>query len=148
MFVLSTALLCATNAPLIDEYTRECLAIKVARKFRSHEFLDILFNLFMEHGVPDHIRSDNGSDYTAKIFREWLNVIQIKTLFIEPGSLWENGYNEAFNGKLRDELLNCEIFYTLKEAQILIEEWRKTYNTIRPHSSLNYKTTSSRDCYD
>ena len=91
------------------------------------------------HGVPDYIRSDNGSEFTARLVREWLKRLKVKTLFIEPGSPWKNGYNESFNGKLRDELLNGEIFYTLKEAQILIEQWRKEYNTVRPHSSLGYK---------
>jgi len=98
-----------------------------------------LLDLFVLHGVPDYIRSDNGSEFTAKLVRNWLKKLKVKTLFIEPGSPWENGYNESFNGKLRDELLNGEIFYTLKEAQILIEQWRKEYNTIRPHSSLGYK---------
>ena len=96
-------------------------------------------NLFSFYGVPEHIRSDNGSEFTAKVVRKWLEDLGVKTLFIEPGSPWENGYNESFNGKLRDELLNQEVFYTLKEAQVLIERWRKDYNTIRPHISLNYR---------
>ena len=91
------------------------------------------------YGIPEHIRSDNGPEFTAKIVREWLKRVGVKTLFIEPGSPWENGYNESFNGKLRDELLNGEIFYNLKEAQAMIEKWRKEYNTERPHSSLNYQ---------
>ena len=124
---------------VIDEYTRECLAIKVERKLNSTNVLDTLLDLFILHGVPDHIRSDNGSEFTAELIRIWLKNLKVKTLFIEPGSPWENGYNESFNGKLRDELLNGEIFYTLKEAQVLIEQWRKEYNTMRPHSSLGYK---------
>jgi len=124
---------------IIDEYTRECLAIKVDRKLNSTHVVDTLLDLFVMHGVPDYIRSDNGSEFTARLVREWLKKLKVKTLFIEPGSPWENGYNESFNGKLRDELLNGEIFYTLKEAQVLIEQWRKEYNTVRPHSSLGYK---------
>ena len=124
---------------IIDEYTRECLAIKVARKLNSADVMDILFDLFVSRGIPDYIRSDNGSEFTAELVRRWLYKLKDQTLLIEPGSPWENGYNESFNGKLRDELLNGEIFYTLKEAQILIEQWRKHYNTTRPHSSLNYR---------
>jgi putative transposase len=124
---------------VIDEYTRECLAIKVDRKLKSEDVVMVLADLFIIKGVPEHIRSDNGSEFTAKLVREWLERVGSTTLFIEPGSPWENGYNESFNGKLRDELLNGEIFYTLKEAQILIEEWRQHYNTIRPHSSLKYR---------
>jgi putative transposase len=124
---------------VIDEYTRECLAIKVDRKLNSTHVVDTLLDLFIIHGVPDYIRSDNGSEFTARLVREWLKRLKVKTLFIEPGSPWENGYNESFNGKLRDELLNGEIFYTLKEAQVLIEQWRQEYNTVRPHSSLGYK---------
>ena len=124
---------------IIDEYTRECLAIKVDRKLNSTDVVDVLLDLFVMHGVPDYIRSDNGSEFTARLVRQWLKKLKVKTLFIEPGSPWENGYNESFNGKLRDELLNGEIFYTLKEAQVLIEQWRQEYNTVRPHSSLGYK---------
>lgn len=124
---------------VIDEFTRECLAIPVARKLKSDDVLQALTDLFVERGVPDHIRSDNGSEFTAQIVRDWLGRVGAKTLFIEPGSPWENGYNESFNGKLRDELLNMEIFYTLKEAEILVERWRQHYNTVRPHSSLGYK---------
>jgi len=124
---------------VIDEFTRECLAIEVARHLRSDDVLDVLARLFTQHGVPDHIRSDNGSEFTAKVVREWLPKLKVKTLYIEPGSPWENGYNESFNGRLRDELLNGEIFYTLKEAKVLIERWRIHYNTIRPHSALKYR---------
>ena len=124
---------------VIDEFTRRCLAIVVERGLKSDNVLHCLTELFVKHGPPDHIRSDNGSEFTAIAVRTWLGRIGVKTLFIAPGSPWENGYNESFNGKLRDELLNSEIFYTLKEAQVLIERWRQHYNTIRPHSSLGYK---------
>jgi transposase InsO family protein len=96
-----------------------------------------LADLFIRHGIPEHIRSDNGPEFTAKVVRQWLGSVGVKTLFIEPGSPWENGYNESFNGKLRDEVLNREVFSTLKEAKVVIEKWRQEYNTIRPHSSLN-----------
>ena len=124
---------------VIDEYTRECLAIHVARSLKHDDVLACLTDLFTRHGPPDYIRSDNGSEFTAIAVREWLPRVGVKTLFIEPGSPWENGYNESFNGKLRDELLNGEIFYTLREAKVLIEQWRRHYNTIRPHSSLGYR---------
>ena len=122
---------------VIDEYSRECLAIVVERRLQSDDVLSCLTDLFIRHGIPEYIRSDNGSEFTARIVRQWLKRIGVQTLYIEPGSPWENGYNESFNGKLRDELLNGEIFYTLKEAQVLIERWRFEYNTFRPHSSLN-----------
>jgi len=124
---------------IIDEYTRECLAIDVARHLRSDDVLYRLTELFVDRGPPDHIRSDNGAEFTAKAVREWLARVGVKTLYIEPGSPWENGYNESFNGKLRDELLNGEIFYSLKEAQVLIERWRHHYNMVRPHSALSYR---------
>ena len=124
---------------IIDEYTRECLAIEVSRRFDADAVLYRLTELFVSRRPPDYIRSDNGSEFTAKAVREWLSRVGVKTLYIEPGSPWENGYNESFNGKLRDELLNGEIFYTLKEAQILIERWRREYNTVRPHSALGYR---------
>lgn len=123
---------------VIDEFSRECLAIHVQRQIRSDDVLAVLTDLFALYGPPAHIRSDNGAEFTAIAVRGWLDRIGVKTLYIEPGSPWENGYCESFNGKLRDELLNGEIFYTLKEAQILIENWRQHYNTIRPHSSLGY----------
>ena len=123
---------------VIDEYSRESLATVVARKIKSDDVLHCLTDLFVKHGLPEHIRSDNGPEFTAKAVRSWLGRIGVKTLFIEPGSPWENGYNESFNGKLRDEVLNGEIFYTLKEAQVIIERWRQEYNTFRPHSSLGY----------
>jgi putative transposase len=124
---------------IIDEYTRECLAILVARKIRNQDVIDLLFDLFIFRGIPEHIRSDNGPEFTARAIRRWLNKLGVKTLFIEPGSPWENGYIESFNGKLRDELLNREIFTTLEEAKVLIEQWRREYNQIRPHSSLGYR---------
>ena len=124
---------------VIDEYSRECLAIETQRGLRSQDVLDVVAELMLKHGVPDHIRSDNGPEFIAKALREWLARVGVKTLFIEPGSPWENGYNESFNGKLRDECLNGEIFYSLKEAQIIIEKWRQHYNTVRPHSSLGYR---------
>ena len=124
---------------IIDEYTRECLAIVVDRRITSQDVIDKLFQIFVFRGVPEHIRSDNGPEFTARPIRAWLNRLGVKTLFIEKGSPWENGYIESFNGKLRDELLNREIFTTLTEAKILIEAWRKEYNQIRPHSALNYQ---------
>ena len=124
---------------IIDEYSRECLAIFVKRKINSLDVLEVLADLFLLKGAPQFIRSDNGSEFVAAILREWLSDLEVKTLYIEPGSPWENGYIESFNGKLRDELLNGEIFYTLTEAKVLIERWRNNYNHVRPHSSLGYK---------
>lgn len=123
---------------VIDEYSRECLAIHVKHKLKSDDVLEVLTKLFTTHGMPDYIRSDNGSEFTAKILQNWLCDLKIKTAFIEPGSPWENGYNESFNGRLRDECLNGELFDTLKEAQVIIEDWRNHYNHVRPHSSLGY----------
>ena len=123
---------------VLDEYTRECLAIDTARKLNHQNVLECLADLFVRKGVPDYLRSDNGSEFTAEAVREWLERLGVKTAYIEPGSPWENGYNESFNGKLCDELLNGEIFDTLLEAKVLIERWRKEYNTIRPHSALGY----------
>ena len=124
---------------IIDEYTRECLAIDVARRLRSDDVLYRLAALFVDRSPPEHIRSDNGAEFTATAVRDWLARVGVKTLYIEPGSPWENGYNESFNGKLRDELLNGEIFYSLKEAQVLIERWKHHDNTVRPHSALGYR---------
>jgi transposase InsO family protein len=124
---------------IVDEFTRECLAIDVARRLGSDDVLERLAWLMATRGVPGHIRSDNGSEFTATAVRDWLAKVGVKTLYIEPGSPWENGYVESFNGKLRDELLNGEIFYSLTEAKVLIERWREHYNTVRPHSSLGYK---------
>ena len=124
---------------IIDEYTRECLALEVARKMTSESVLETLGRLFVERGVPAHLRADNGPEFTAEAVREWLARLDVKPLFIEPASPWENGYCESFNGKLRDELLNREILYTLKEARVLLELWRREYNHVRPHSSLGYR---------
>ena len=124
---------------ILDEYTRECLDIVVKRSITSQDVLDELYHLFLLRGTPEYIRSDNGPEFTARKVREWLNDLEVNTLFIEPGSPWENGYIESFNGKLRDELLDREIFDTLLEAQVLIAGWRKEYNQVRPHSSLGYK---------
>jgi putative transposase len=123
---------------MVDEYTRECLAIKVSRSLKSYDVIEQLADLFIECGTPDYIRSDNGSEFTADDIRGWLGRLGVKTLFIEPGSPWENGYIESFNGKLRDELLNGEVFDTVLEARVIIERWRKEYNERRPHSSLGY----------
>ena len=124
---------------VIDEFTRESLAIRVARKLKATDVIDVLADLFILRGVPTHIRSDNGPEFVATALREWIAAVGAKAAYIEPGSPWENGYCKSFNGKLRDELLNGEIFYSLKEAQIVIEQWRKHYNTARPHSSLGYR---------
>ena len=101
--------------------------------------IDLLFHPFIFRGIPEHLRSDNGPEFTAKSIRSWLNRLGVKTLYIEPGSPWENGYIESLNGKLRDELLDREIFTTLEEAKVLIEQWRKEYNQLRPHSAKNYR---------
>ena len=124
---------------IIDEYSRECLAIDVARRITSDDVLERLAQLFVERGAPAYLRSDNGTEFTAKAVREWLSRVGVKTLYIEPGSPWENGYVESFNGKLRDEFLNGELFDTLLEAKVLVERWRRHYNTVRPHSSLGYR---------
>jgi len=124
---------------IIDEHGRECLAIEVNRKLNSKNVIDVLSRLFIEKGVPEYIRSDNGPEFIADRLRWWLRRIGVTTLYIEPGSPWENGYIESFNGKLRDELLDREIFDTLYEAKVLVDRWRWEYNTIRPHSSLGYR---------
>jgi len=124
---------------VVDEYTRECLSLRTGYSLKTDDVMDVLTGLFITRGIPDHIRSDNGSEFTSKAIQVWLPKLRVKTLYITPGSPWENGYNESFNGRLRDELLNGEIFYTLKEAQVIIEQWRQHYNHIRPHSSLGYK---------
>ena len=124
---------------VIDEFSRQCLAITVARRLNSDDVLSTLTELFVEHGPPAFMRSDNGGEFTAGVVRDWLGRILVKTLYIEPGSPWENGYNESFNGKLRDELLNRELFYSLAEARYLVEAWRRHFNQVRPHSSLSYR---------
>lgn len=124
---------------IIDEHSRELLASFTARTIRSQDVIFILAELFLKHGVPGFIRSDNGPEFVAKKLMSWFKTIEVQPLFIQPGSPWENGYVESLNGRMRDEFLNGEIFYTLMEAKILIERWRQHYNTKRPHSSLNYK---------
>lgn len=121
---------------IIDEYTKECLASFVARRIRSQDVILILADLFIEHGVPEHVRSDNGPEFIAKILLRWFKALRVKPLFISPGSPWKNGYCESFNGKMRYQLLDGEIFFTLLEARIVIERWRRHYNEVRPHSSL------------
>ena len=124
---------------VVDEFTREALAIRVARKLGSVEVIDVLADLFIARGVPAHIRSDNGPEFVAKAVKGWVAGVGARTAYIAPGSPWENGYVESFNGKLRDELLDCEVFNTLREAQVLIEQWRQHFNTVRPHSALGYR---------
>ena len=124
---------------LIDEYTRECLAIRVERRLNNRDVIEVLAEAMIEHGIPEYIRSDNGPEFVARELRKWLAQTGAKTLYIEPGSPWENGYCESFNSKLRDEFLNGEIFYSLKEVKVLAERWRVYYNTQRPHSSLGYR---------
>jgi transposase InsO family protein len=124
---------------VVDEFTRECLAIRVARKLKATDVIDVLSDLFILRGVPAHIRSDNGPEFVAKGVQDWIRAVGAKTAYIEPGSPWENGYVESFNARLRDELLNGEIFTSLREAQVVIESWRRHFNTIRPHGSLGYK---------
>ncbi len=121
---------------IIDEFTRECLCSFAARRINSQSVILILADLFLQKGIPMFIRSDNGPEFIAKKLINWMNILNVKPLFIQPGSPRENGYCESFNGKMRYELLNGELFYTLKEAQIIIERWRRHYNEVRPHSSL------------
>ena len=125
---------------VIDEYSRECLALRAGRSIRSADVIEVLAELMVIRGVPDHIRWDNGSEFTARAVREWLGRVGARTLYIEPGSPWENGYIESFNGKLRDELLDRELFYTLLEVRrVLTERYRRAYSRVRPHSSLGYR---------
>ncbi len=124
---------------VVDEFTRECLAIRVARKLNSTDVIDVLSDLFILRGVPGHIRSDNGPEFIAQAVQDWITAVGAKTAYIAPGSPWENGYVESFNARFRDELLDGEIFYSLKEAQVIIESWRRHYNTVRPHGSIGYK---------
>ncbi|WP_238273001.1 IS3 family transposase [Methylobacterium cerastii] len=124
---------------VVDEFTHECLAIRVARKLKATDVIDVLSDLFIVRGVPGHIRSDNGPEFVAKALQAWITGVGAKSAYITPGSPWENGYVESFNARLRDELLNGEIFYTLREAQVVIESWRRHYNGVRPHASLGYR---------
>ena len=123
---------------VIDEFTHECLAIRINRKLKAIEVIDVLSDLFILRGIPGYIRSDNGPEFVAKAVQEWIAAVGAKTAYIAPGSPWENGYIESFNARLRDELLDGEIFYSLKEAQIVIEKWRVEYNTRGQHSALGY----------
>ena len=124
---------------IVDEYSRECLKIHIDRQVKAADVVYELSELFIERGVPEYLRSDNGSEFTSTFVRDWLRRVGAKTLYIEPGSPWENGYIESFNGKLRDELLNRETFDTVAEARVITERWRKHYNRVRPHSSLGYR---------
>ena len=124
---------------LIDEHTRECLEIRVKRKLNSIDVIDTLTDLFMLRSIPAYIRSDYGPEFVAQAVRDWIKAVGAKTAYIEPGSPWENGYCESFNARFRDELLNGEVFYPLQAAQIIIEQWRRHYNTIRPHRALGYR---------
>jgi len=124
---------------LVDKFSRKRLAIRVARQINAIGVIETLADVLLFEGFPSFIRSDNGPEMVAKILRQWPSGLGIKSVYIEPGSPWENGYNESFDGKLRDECLNGEIFYSLKEAQAVIENWRIHCNTKRPHSSLGYR---------
>jgi putative transposase len=124
---------------VVDEFTREALAIRVARSLTSSDVIDVLADLFLTHGRPAHIRSDQGPEFIAAAVKDWIAGVGARTAYIEKASPWENGYVESFNGKLRDELLNREVFNTLREAQVLIEAWRRHYNRVRPHSALGYR---------
>jgi putative transposase len=124
---------------VIDEFTHECLAIRIDRRLKGADAIDVLSDLFILRGVPGHIRSDNGPEFLAKAVQDWIAAAGARTAYIAPGSPWENGYVESFNARLRDELLDGEIFYTLREAKIVIESWRRHYNAVRPHASLGYR---------
>ena len=124
---------------IIDEFTHECLAIRIDRRLKAIDVIDVLSDLFILRGVPEHVRSDNGPEFVAKAVQEWIGAVGAKTAYIAPGSPWENGFIESFNARLRDELLDGEIFYSLAEAKIVVESWRRHFNTVRPHGSLGYK---------
>ena len=125
---------------LIDEHTRESLLVRAERRWSTARVISALADVMVLKGVPEHLRSDNGPEFVAKDLRKWLAKTGAKTLYIEPGSPWENGYCKRFNSKLRDEFLNGETFYSMKELRVLAERWRVHYNTIRPHSSLGYRS--------
>jgi transposase InsO family protein len=127
---------------LIDEFTHESLAIRVARRLKSADVIDVLSDLFILRGVPGHIRSDNGPEFIAKAVQDWIAAVGAKTAYIMPGSPWENGFIESFNARLRDELLDGEIFYSLAEARIVIESWRRHYNTVRPPAGYRIRGTA------
>ena len=124
---------------IIDEFTHECLAIRIDRKLKSVDVIDVLSDLFILRGVPERLRSDNGPEFVAKAVQDWIAAVGAKAAYIAPGSPWENGFIESFNARLRDELLDGEIFYSLAEARIVVESWRRHYNAKRPHASLGYK---------
>ena len=124
---------------VIDEFTHECLAIRIDRRLKAVDVIDVLSDLFILRGVPGHVRSDNGPEFVARAVQDWVGAVGAKTAYIAPGSPWENGFIESFNARLRDELLDGEVFYTVREAQIVIESWRRHYNAIRPHASLGYR---------
>ena len=127
---------------VMDEYTRECVAIEARRRMRATDVQEVLGELFLARGCPTHMRSDNGPEFIAQLLRRWFAQLDVSPLFIEPGSPWENGYGESFNGKFRYDFLDGELFYTLLEAQVLIKRWRRHYNTKRPHSSRGYRPPS------
>lgn len=133
---------------VIDEFTRECLTLKAGRSIRSTDVIEVLHGLFKAHGIPQHIRSDNGPEFIAKELREWLKNCNVGPLYIAPGSPWENGYAESFHSRLRDEFLGCEVFDSVRDAQVLGTNWRVAYNETRPHSSLGYQTPTefARTC--
>ena len=128
---------------VVDEYTRECLTIEVARRFTGRKVVEVLDELFRQRGRPEYLRSDNGPEFAARAVRTWLKASRVKTLFIEPGSPWENGYVESFNGKLKDECLNGELLVSLAEARYVVDRWRMDYNHYRPHSMLAWKTPAA-----
>lgn len=128
---------------IVDEFTRQALDVKVARRINHVDVIELLIALFRVHGAPEHIRSDNGPELIAEALRRWLQQSAVGTLYVEPGAPWENGYSETLHSRLRDELLNGELFYSLQEAEVVVEEWRKNYNERRPHSSLGYQTPAA-----
>ncbi len=129
--------------PIVDEFTRECLEIEVARHLSAKDVIRVLDRLFKERGAPEFIRSDNGGEFIANAVKAWLQKSQVETLYIEPGSPWQNAYSESFNSRFRDELLDREVFTTLLEAKVLVADYRRHYNTERPHSSLHYQTPAA-----
>ena len=124
---------------VVDEYTHECLAIRVERRLGSTDVIDVLPDLFILRGVPGHVRSDNGPEFVAKAVQAWITAVGARTAYIAPGSPWEDGFVESFNARLRDELLDGEVFYSLQEARVVIESWRRHCNAVRPHASLGYR---------
>ena len=128
---------------VLDEFTRESLTLEVGRSIKSKDVIAVLEYLFTVRGAPKFIRSDNGPEFIADAIKRWLQNEDVGTLYIEPGSPWENGYIESFNGKLRDEILNREVFYSVKEAKVIVEDWRLEYNNHRPHSGLGYMTPAA-----